>query len=158
MSIIDTLNDHFLRLEAEDRFSGVVLITQGRSTLYQGAFGYASRAWQVKNSLDVRFDTASITKLFTAVAVLQLIDEQRLALDTRALDCLGLAGTAISGDVTVYHLLTHTSGIGDDADEARKLPIAEIPRCGAHQSEVCHFTTQVALPVQLVVVFVVARH
>ena len=117
LSVFDTLNNHFLELEAEDRFSGVVLITQGRSTLYQGAFGYASRAWQVKNSLDVRFDTASITKLFTAVAVLQLIDEGRLALDTRALDCLGLAGTAISGDVTVYHLLTHTSGIGDDADE-----------------------------------------
>ena len=117
MSTVDELQHYFQALEAEDKFSGVVLITQDRSTLYQGAFGYASRAWKIRNSLDVRFDTASITKLFTAVATLQLIDEQHLSLATRVLDCLGLAGTAIAREVTVYHLLTHTSGIGDDADE-----------------------------------------
>jgi CubicO group peptidase (beta-lactamase class C family) len=117
MSAFDDLHLYFQKLEAEDRFSGVVLITQGRSSLYAGAFGYAHRGWKIKNSLDVRFDTASITKLFTAVAALQLVDTQQLSLDTGVIGCLGLAGTAISRDVTVRHLLTHTSGIGDDADE-----------------------------------------
>lgn len=117
MGGFDELQSYFEGLAAEDEFSGVVLITQGRSVLYQGAFGYASRAWKIKNALDVRFDTASITKLFTAVATLQLIDAQRLSLETGVIDYLGLAGTAISRDVTVFHLLTHTSGIGDDADE-----------------------------------------
>lgn len=110
--------DHYLRtLEDQHKFSGVVLITQGDSRLYAGAFGYASRAWNIPNNLEVRFDTASITKLFTAVATLQLIDQKLLAFDTRIIDLLGLAGTAISNEVTVYQLLTHTSGIGDDAEE-----------------------------------------
>ena len=71
----------------------------------------------MNNTLDIRFDTASITKLFTAVATLQLIDQGLLTFDTSAIDLLGLEGTAIAKEVTVYHLLTHTSGIADDADE-----------------------------------------
>jgi CubicO group peptidase (beta-lactamase class C family)/GNAT superfamily N-acetyltransferase len=111
------LDHYFQTLEKEHKFSGVVLITQGDLSLYAGAFGYASRAWGIPNNLATRFDTASITKLFTAVATLQLIDQQRLAFDTRVIDLLGLEGTAISNEVTVYQLLTHTSGIGDDAEE-----------------------------------------
>lgn len=117
MHTIDELTTYFQTLEDQEQFAGVALITQGDATLFAGAYGYASRAWQVKNTLDMRFDTASITKLFTAVATLQLIEQGQLAFDTSAIDFLGLAGTAISKEVTVYHLLTHTSGIADDADE-----------------------------------------
>lgn len=103
--------------EAQDRFSGVVLITQGENTLFAGAYGFAHRGWRVRNTLDVRFDTASVTKLFTAVAVLQLIDQGLLAFDTSAVRYLGLEQTAIAPEATIFHLLTHTSGIADDADE-----------------------------------------
>src|SRR5215216_6473969 len=106
-----TLDRYFQTLEAQNKFSGVVLITQGTSQLYAAAYGYASRAWNIPNTLAMRFDTASITKLFTAVATLQLIDRGLLAFDTSAVDFLELAGTAISRQVTVFHLLTHTSGI-----------------------------------------------
>ncbi len=102
---------------AQDQFSGVVLITQGDQQRFAGAYGAASRAWPVKNTLDMRFDTASITKLFTAVATLQLIDQGKLAFETGVIDFLGLEGTAISPAVNVFHLLTHSSGIADDADE-----------------------------------------
>ena len=117
MHTMNQLHDYLQTLADQDQFSGVTLITQGDSELFAGAYGYASRAWKVKNTLDMRFDTASITKLFTAVATLQLIDQGRLTFDTSAIAFLGLAGTAISKEVTVYHLLTHTSGIADDADE-----------------------------------------
>ncbi len=113
----DALQQYFQDLEQHDRFSGVVLITQGDTQLYTGAYGYASRAWKVKNTLDVRFDTASVTKLFTAVATLQLIDRGLLAFDTPVVDFLGLEGTEISPEVNVFHLLTHSSGIGDDCEE-----------------------------------------
>ena len=112
-----TLTEYFATLAAQDKFAGVVLITQGDRQLFSGAYGYASRDWRVPNTLDMRFDTASVTKLFTAVAILQLIDQQKLAFDTRVIDFLGLEDTAIAREVTVYHLLTHTSGIADDADE-----------------------------------------
>jgi len=117
MNPTQTINQYFQELEEMDKFSGVVLITRGDAELYSGAFGFASRAWKIRNTLDVRFDTASITKLFTTVGILQLIDQKLLTLETSAIDYLGLEGTKISKDVNVFHLLTHTSGIGDDCEE-----------------------------------------
>ncbi len=113
----DELERYLQQRTQQDAFSGVVLITQGSSTLFAGSYGYASRSWKVPNTLTTRFDTASVTKLFTAVATLQLIDQGVLAFDTPVIEFLGLQGTAISRAVNVYHLLTHTSGIADDAEE-----------------------------------------
>ena len=108
----------YLRDRAErDEFSGVVRVDQANSTIFEQAHGLASRAWQVPISVNTRFDTASITKLFTAVAFLQQVQAGAFALDTSVVEYLGLSDTTISREVTPYHLLTHTSGIGDDADE-----------------------------------------
>jgi CubicO group peptidase (beta-lactamase class C family) len=111
------LDEYFRHRADQDLFSGAVLITQGATQLYARAYGYASRAWRLPNTLDTRFDTASITKLFTAIATLQLIDRGQLAFNTPVVERLGLEGTSLSKEVNVLHLLTHTSGIGDDADE-----------------------------------------
>jgi CubicO group peptidase (beta-lactamase class C family) len=117
MTFADDVAAHFKTLADHDRYSGVVRISDRDAVVFETASGYASRAWRVPNTLDTRFDTASITKLFTAAAVLQQVDAGHLALDTRVVDFLGLHGTTISPEVTVFHLLTHSSGIGDDADE-----------------------------------------
>jgi CubicO group peptidase (beta-lactamase class C family) len=104
-------------LEAADRFSGVVAVRRGDDDLLTGAFGQASRTWNIPMAPEMRFDSASITKVFTAVATLQLVERGAFGLDTSAIEYLGLAETGISTAVTPYHLLTHTSGIADDADE-----------------------------------------
>lgn len=117
MPFTDTLHPYFQERERQNHYSGVVLITQGGKEQFSAAYGYASRAWQVPNTLDIRFDTASITKIFTTVATLQLIEQGLLRFDTSAIDYLGLTDTTISPAVTVHHLMTHTSGIADDADE-----------------------------------------
>ena len=82
-----------------------------------GGDGFTTPRWRVPNTLDTRFDTASITKLFTSVAVLQLVGDGRLELDASIHSYVDLAGSTISERVTLHHLLTHTSGIADDADE-----------------------------------------
>ncbi|WP_181777699.1 serine hydrolase domain-containing protein [Amycolatopsis pittospori] len=102
---------------SEDRFSGVVLIRRGDETLFERGYGLASRRWSVPNAPDVRYDTASITKVVTAIAALQLVDEGRLDLDRPISEIIDLGGTVIAPGVTTRHLLTHTSGIADDADE-----------------------------------------
>ncbi|ROR72038.1 serine hydrolase domain-containing protein [Bogoriella caseilytica] len=104
-------------LADNDEFSGRVLVTQGEQVLADAAFGLASRRWGTPVTTTIRFDTASITKLFTAVAVLQQVDAGALALDDRIHDHVDLSGTAIPEQVTLHHLLSHTSGIADDADE-----------------------------------------
>lgn len=117
MSIPDELERYFQERARGDAFSGVALITWGGTQLFASAYGYASRSWKIPNTLATRFDTASVTKLFTAVATLQLIERGCFAFDTPVIDFLGLQGTAIAPTVNVYHLLTHTSGIADDAEE-----------------------------------------
>jgi len=113
----DVLERYFQQRAQSDAFSGVALITQGSAHLFSGAYGYASRSWKVPNTLATRFDTASVTKLFTAVAVLQLIERGDVAFATSVSEFLGLRDTTIAREVNVYHLLTHTSGIADDAEE-----------------------------------------
>ena len=114
---LPTVQSRLRELEAADRFSGVVGITVGDQELLLDAFGYASRTWNIPTTVETRFDTASITKLFTAVATLQLVEQGAFALDTPVIGYLGLEDTGIAAAVTPYHLLTHTSGIADDADE-----------------------------------------
>ena len=117
MNFSDLLHEYLREREQNNHFSGVVLITQGSTQLYSAAYGYASRAWKINNTLDMRFDTASMTKVFTAVATLQLIERGLITFQTSAVELVGLQNTAISKAVNVYHLLTHTSGIADDAEE-----------------------------------------
>jgi CubicO group peptidase (beta-lactamase class C family) len=130
----DEIERYFQQRTEEYSFSGVVLITQGESQLFAGAYGYASRSWKVPNTLSMRFDSASVTKLFTSVATLQLIDQGLLAFDTPVIDFLGLQGAAISRDVNVFHLLTHTSGIADDADEESGEVYADVWKTRANYS------------------------
>jgi CubicO group peptidase (beta-lactamase class C family) len=117
MEHLTELHSYFKELERNNQYYGVVLITQGSKQLFAEAYGYASRAWKVRNTLDTRFDTASVTKLFTAIAVLQLIDQGHFTLQTSVIDFLGITDTTISKDVNVFHLLTHSSGIADDSEE-----------------------------------------
>jgi CubicO group peptidase (beta-lactamase class C family) len=110
--------ESYLRELAErDELSGVVGIRQDDRDILMAAHGLANRAWNAPVTLDTRFDVASITKLFSAVATLQHIEGGAFDLDTSVVEFLELDGTAISPEVTPYHLLTHTSGIADDADE-----------------------------------------
>jgi CubicO group peptidase (beta-lactamase class C family) len=105
------------RMATERRFSGAASAACDGEQIFGQAYGLASQTWQAPCTLNTRFDTASITKLFTTVAILQLVERGEFDLDTPAVEYLGLTGTAISPMVTPYHLLTHTSGIADDADE-----------------------------------------
>jgi CubicO group peptidase (beta-lactamase class C family) len=56
--------------------------------------------------------------MFTAVAILQLIDQGELSLDTKITSILGLENTMVPGEATVYHMLTMTSGMADWFDES----------------------------------------
>ncbi len=101
----------------ESGFSGVCLVKRGDDTLVHEAYGFAHHGFRVPNTIDTRFDNASVTKVFTAAAILRLIEPREVTLETQVMPFLGIDGTQISSDVTIFHLLTHTSGIADDADE-----------------------------------------
>ena len=105
------------RVAFETGFSGVVRIDLGGETQLSDAYGLAHRGFQVPNTDDTQFAIASGGKTFTALAVVSLIVDGILSLDTTARSLLGHDLPLIADDVTVGHLLGHTSGIGDYIDE-----------------------------------------
>jgi CubicO group peptidase (beta-lactamase class C family) len=118
MAFIEKLNQLLIDKSHQKEFSGVILIQRDDNTLFKAVHGYANRSWKVENRLDTRFRIASLSKMFTAVAALQLIDAGKLSLDTSVIECLELENTRIPKEATVYHMLTMTSGIADWFDES----------------------------------------
>ncbi len=98
-------------------FSGVVRVDGPDGVEVSAAYGWANRAHRVANRVETRFATASATKGFTALAVMSLIEEGVLELTTPARALLGDDLPLVPDDVTVEHLMAHTSGIGDYLDE-----------------------------------------
>ena len=98
-------------------FSGVVQLARGGETVLAAAYGLADRAHGVQVTLDTQFGTASVTKGFTALVMLRLIEHGVLHLDTAARALLRDDLPLVDDEVTVEHLLAHRSGIGDYLDE-----------------------------------------
>lgn len=98
-------------------FSGVVSIRHHNTLLVEMAAGFADRSNAIKNRVDTRFGIASGTKFFTALAIGRLIADGKLQLSTRVNECLSYKFPWYSPDITIQHLLTHTSGIPDYYDE-----------------------------------------
>jgi len=98
-------------------FSGVVTVSGKDGTLCQRAFGYRNKAEELPNNPDTAFAIASGTKLFTALSICKLIDDGLLALDDLICDVIIHDLKIINNKITVHHLLTHTSGVGDYIDE-----------------------------------------
>jgi CubicO group peptidase (beta-lactamase class C family) len=100
-------------------WSGSVLLTQRGETLLEACAGEADRAAHLPVRPETRFGLASVTKMFTAVAVIDQVASGRLAFDTRVVDVLPpqRRPSTLLPEVTLHHLLCHTSGIADYAEE-----------------------------------------
>ncbi|WP_290838155.1 serine hydrolase [Flavobacterium sp.] len=96
-------------------FSGTVIVMKKDSVLLRKAYGLANREFEVKNSVETKFVLASVTKYFTAIAIMQLVEQQKLSVD----DKLSKYFPAYpNGEkVTIHMLLTHTAGLPLDFDD-----------------------------------------
>ncbi len=111
---LSSVEKHIDELSRADAFSGVVLIASGDKPIFQKAVGQASKVYNVPNRPDTKFNLGSINKIFTQVAVAQLIEKGKLALD----DTIGkhlpdYPNRRAAEKVTIKHLLEMSSGIGD---------------------------------------------
>lgn len=100
-----------------DSFTGVIAIDVAGERVFERCEGFAHRALRVANTPNTRIAIASGSKAFTALAVMRLVEDGALALATPARDILCDDLPLIDDAVTVEHLLTHTSSIGDYLDE-----------------------------------------
>lgn len=103
------LDEYMSALTALNRFSGSVVVAKGNTILLNKGYGFASHEFEVHNTSDTLFKICSITKMITAVAILQL-QEQKLLHVT---DCLQkyVPDFPRGDEITIHHLLSHTSGL-----------------------------------------------
>ena len=108
------LEEYLNKLIADDEFSGVVLIAKNDQPVFQKAVGLASKERKTPNLMDTKFNLGSINKLFTQIAVAQLVAAGKLSYADNIGKILpDYPNKDAREKVTVRHLLTMTSGIGD---------------------------------------------
>ena len=120
--------EKIISLAEETRFSGVISLSNKDDIVFEQAFGYRDRANRINNDIDTKFGIASGTKMFTALAVLKLIEQGRLSFKSRALDIVDYDFELYDHSITVLELLNHMSGMPDyfDEDVTQELEI-ELP-------------------------------
>ncbi|MCL2065290.1 MAG: beta-lactamase family protein [Candidatus Cloacimonetes bacterium] len=96
-----------------DSFSGVVLILNGNEIFFQEAYGMADKSKGIINNINTKFNIGSCAKMFTAFAIVQLVEQGKLSFDDTIDKYLDELPAEAVGKITVEHLLTHTSGLGD---------------------------------------------
>jgi CubicO group peptidase (beta-lactamase class C family) len=112
--LVAELGRYLDRLSQADAFSGTVLLAKDGQVLFQHAYGLADKNFDVPNKVDTKFNLGSMNKMFTAVAIAQLAERGQLDFDDPVSKYLGTdwLPKEVADKITLYHLLTHTSGLG----------------------------------------------
>ena len=110
-SQVDKIND-LVRTYAEyGKFNGSILVAKKGEVIYKKAFGMANMEWDIPNQTDTKFRLASVTKQFTAMLIMQLVAENKLALDVPITNYLPSYPKENGDQINIHHLLSHTSGL-----------------------------------------------
>jgi CubicO group peptidase (beta-lactamase class C family) len=99
---------------------GVALVIEKNQILFSGSWGLANLEWSIPNSADVKYRIGSLTKSFTALAILQLSDQGKLSLNDQVKKWL--PDLNIDDRISIKHLLSHTSGIQQKSKDLEFLP------------------------------------
>jgi CubicO group peptidase (beta-lactamase class C family) len=99
------------RRSSAGEFNGTVLVARDGKILYENSFGYANREWNIPNDLETKFEIGSMTKQFTALLILQFVNEGKLDLNGHISDYLPYYRKDTGSRVTIAELLSQTSGI-----------------------------------------------
>ena len=94
----------------EGLYRGAVIVVKDGQPIFRRAYGMANSEWDAANTPDTKFRIGSITKQFTAIAILQLSEQGKLKLDDAVAKHYEGAPAAWE-KITIHHLLNHTSGI-----------------------------------------------
>jgi D-alanyl-D-alanine carboxypeptidase len=97
-------------VQAND-FSGTILVAKQGKPFFHQSYGLAELSTEERIQNHDHYSIASITKLFTAIRILQLVDSDQLDLSRSLIDYLPELQGLIAAEITPHHLLLHTSGL-----------------------------------------------
>lgn len=115
--ITEQLNSFIEEQVKADQFSGAVLVAKDGETIFERAAGAANKDKQIPNTMETKFNLGSANKMFTAVGIAQLVEAGKLLFDDPVGKILpDYPNQQVRDQVTIHHLLTHTSGLGSFID------------------------------------------
>ncbi|HEY0048850.1 MAG TPA: serine hydrolase domain-containing protein [Pyrinomonadaceae bacterium] len=125
--MVEQLDDFLKKLSAADVFSGAVLLARGDGVLFEKAYGEANKDFKAPNNVNTKFNLGSMNKMFTSVAVAQLVEAGKLSFDDSLSKFMpDFPDREAAEKIKIKHLLSHTSGLGNyfnrtfmDASRAR---------------------------------------
>ena len=104
--------DELMSLYSEyGQFNGSILVSEQGKIIYKKGFGMANMEWEIPNKPDTKHRLGSVSKQFTALLILKLVEEGKLKLDVPISTYLPDYPKKNADIITLHHLLTHTSGI-----------------------------------------------
>jgi CubicO group peptidase (beta-lactamase class C family) len=116
--VVRELDAYVTRLADADTFSGAVLLAKDGEVLYTKAFGMANKDFNASNQVDTKFNLGSMNKMFTSVAIAQLVERGKLSYEDPLSKFLpGFPTPEDAKKIKIKHLLTHTSGLGSYFNE-----------------------------------------
>ncbi|NHJ86730.1 MAG: beta-lactamase family protein [Asgard group archaeon] len=107
------LDNYILALCEKDLFSGAIVLLKDEKIVKQWYKGFADKAFSILPNAKTRFDIGSMGKMFTALAIGKLVQEEKIAFEDTIASVLPELKIEQADKITIHHLLTHTSGLGD---------------------------------------------
>jgi CubicO group peptidase (beta-lactamase class C family) len=107
---VDKLDKLITAYAESGKFNGSVLVAEKGKVIYKKGFGLADMEWNIPNQPDTKHRLGSITKQFTAMLIMQLVEQSKLKLDVPISTYLPDYPKKHGDVITIHHLLTHSSG------------------------------------------------
>lgn len=107
---IDKLDKLISAYTEYGKFNGSVLVAEKGNVIYKKGFGFADMEWNIPNQPDTKHRLGSITKQFTSMLIMQLVEQGKLKLDVPISTYLPDYPKKNGDVITIHHLLTHSSG------------------------------------------------
>lgn len=106
-------------------FNGAILVAHEGEVIFKKGYGWADMEWDLANTSDTKFRLASVTKPFTSMLIMQLVADGTLDLHTPIINYLPDYPKTNGEQITIHHLLTHTSGTVRDYED--NIPLNKYP-------------------------------
>ncbi|HKL47399.1 MAG TPA: serine hydrolase domain-containing protein [Candidatus Izemoplasmatales bacterium] len=125
--MMENIKNKLSKVISHSNYSCVVSIKRKDELNFETVSGYRDIPNKIRNNIDTSFGLASGAKTFTAVAILKLQDLKKLHINDPISKYLKGNFSNYSKDITIKHLLTHTSGIPDYLDEDKNIDLSHVP-------------------------------
>lgn len=110
-SKVKSIDELMQRYYDYSQFNGTVLVADSVGIVFSKGYGYANLEWNISNDVSTKFRIGSVTKQFTAVLILQLVEAGKIDLNKTISDYLPYYREDNGKRANIHQLLTHTSGI-----------------------------------------------